>query len=570
MIQWTVQDTVRWRWRPRRGTSTASQSPLDPPAGGKPNATETNPGPGRRQAPGPFLFPRRLLPATAEGWTFLALALLQLAPVWGVPRFLTTDGPAHSYTAWALHHHGDPAAPALNEHFEVHLRPVPNWTSQALLWLALPAVSPATAEKLVASAVVLLLAGGARFLLRAVAPERAWLALLALPFCFHKFVRTGFFNFSLGLGLYLVVLACAWRARRQPRPRDLGLLHALLLLLYFCHIVPHLAALAGIAALWLATPRARDGDRRWAALALLTPQLLLPAWFFLQAPHDVRAGSIPWSDSVRYLTSLQALPGSRWVPLGALTAVLFAALALATLAADRGWRGAAAARRPREVHAFALLAAAWAVAAIVAPEGAAGGGLLRQRLSLFPYLTLLPWLAPPLGRITRRALVVCLALLGLAGARETLLAQRRLQAPAAELLAALDAIAPHSRLLPVFFSGGEPAASLRHLPCQTAAARDLVNWGFYQGRRDSFPVRFRSGRGRGRLEAIEAEPAELTIGRHRGSIDYVLTWRLPAGSATEQRILRFYRPVRAAGDSALFVRRGRGQPPGQGAPPPVP
>jgi hypothetical protein len=111
---------------------------------------------------------------------------------------------------------------------------------------------------------------------------------------------------------------------------------------------------------------------------------------------------------------------------------------------------------------------------------------------------------------------------------------------------------------------------LRHQPDHAAIAKDLVDWGFYQAKHNVFPVRFRPGLGRPGIYAIEAMAADLPIGRYRNAIDYILTWRLPAGSAAERRILRFYRPVSEVGRAALFERRGRGKRAAEGAPPSLP
>ncbi|HZI63591.1 MAG TPA: hypothetical protein VFE44_02360, partial [Thermoanaerobaculia bacterium] len=248
------------------------------------------------------------------------------------------------------------------------------------------------------------------------------------------------------------------------------------------------------------------------------------------------------------------------------TTAAFALLALAAL-----YRAARRRRppAPREIHAFPILALLFVIVYLAAPQGAAGGGILRPRLSLFPYLVLLPWLTLAHGRWHRFA-APALAVLALAGSALAFRAQLDLRPAAAEVHAALAPIAPHSRLLPLFFEAGRKAAAIRHQPDHAAIAKDLVDWGFYQGRHDYFPVHFRPGLRGPDVYAIETTPGELPIGRYRNRVDYILTWRLPAGSAAERRILRFYRPVSEVGRAALFERRGRGPRAAEGAPPALP
>src|ERR1051325_10961691 len=94
------------------------------------------------------------------GRLFLALALLQLVPIWSVHYLPTTDGPSHLYNAWVMRDlvggHRGPIA----ETFEIDWRPHPNWIETAALALLMTVLPPLVAEKLLVSAIVLLFAFG--------------------------------------------------------------------------------------------------------------------------------------------------------------------------------------------------------------------------------------------------------------------------------------------------------------------------------------------------------------------------------------------------------------------------
>ncbi|HEX3131909.1 MAG TPA: hypothetical protein VH394_31515, partial [Thermoanaerobaculia bacterium] len=191
-----------------------------------------------------------------ERWLFWTMVALLLIPVWSVAYIPTTDGPSHIYNAWILRQYANTQEyPLFEQYYEIDWRPIPNWLSHAALTLLMFPFDPRTAEKVLLSGYVILLAGAARFL--AGSTDRSWLAWLALPLIYNQLLHLGFYNFCLSIGFCLLAVGTWWRHRDRP---TLGLavkLNLLLLLCWFSHIVSLVLALMTIGVLWLVTLRGR-------------------------------------------------------------------------------------------------------------------------------------------------------------------------------------------------------------------------------------------------------------------------------------------------------------------------
>jgi hypothetical protein len=485
-----------------------------------------------------------------EVWLFLALALLSLLPFWSVQYLPTTDGPSHLYNAWLLRELASGAAPpALTSHFQIDLRPLPNWLTHGSLALLLGALPPLAAEKVLASAYVLLFLGGLWALVGAVRPGSRWPAFLGFPFLYHYLFQFGFYNFSLSLGLFFLVVAVWWRNRDSPT-LALGVkLNLLLWLCWFAHILSLVLALFAIGVLWLATLRRDNLRRHLPHVALLAPQVMLPLWFLsVQGGETVHSGwTLPALAS--YFFRLGALATfSRWQIVAAtLLVLLFLVLLLVTLRRE-GWRG----------EPFLLLAGVFLVLYFVSPEGVAGGTMLKPRLSLYPYLVAIPWFTRRLERRAIRVLVLALTVAALANVAFQLRWYRQLSAEVARYVHGLDGVERGARLLPLTFDAKGPAGLIGifgHAADHAARERGLIDWDDYEAASTLFPVRFRAGLHRPDIYSIEARPAAFPLASYVDAVDYVYAWGMPEGTLLEAPLAESYQLIAADGPGRLYRRR---------------
>jgi hypothetical protein len=494
---------------------------------------------------------------------YALLALAYLIPIWAVEYLPTTDGPAHTYNAWVLRQIDNRAEyPLFDRYYVIDARPLPNWLGHAVMAGLMRAVPPRTAEKLLASGYVLLFVTGAWFLAGAVDPERRWVAFLALPMACNRFFQMGFYNFCLGLALFLVTLGFWWRRRHRPDAAFAAALTGLLLLLWISHLVAHALALIALGALVLLLAL-RGGPKRNLAihLAILAPQVLLPLWFVTGREWNLEWLPHPATAVWSYFLHLQAVGAQRfWFgPVLVLAIVVFLVLSL------RAWR-----RRTgpgpfwREEDAFLALSALFALLYFAAPDNGLDGSLLKQRLSLIPWLVLLPWLAPDFGRRSRNLVIGALAVLALAHVTFLVQGYRSGDRDVRELLAGTAPIAPDTRVLPLLFDRqvSEPRlGAIDHAFAYAALEKGLVDWNNYEAGSESFPVRFRPGVRRPASHLVEAYPEELDLAAFRDEIDYVYCWKMQPGSAFARRIERHYDLVAERGPARLYARKGW-RPPG--------
>jgi hypothetical protein len=269
-------------------------------------------------------------------------------------------------------------------------------------------------------------------------------------------------------------------------------------------------------------------------------------------------GPIPsaWSPEVQrdYLMRLEALflfaREQLWI--GMILAAIFGALLLLTLAGKL---------KMGEEDGFLLLSLLAILLYALSPEGMSGGALIKNRLSLYPYLFLLPWLAPRIGRTGRAAVAAALVLLTVFQVGLTVHRYRLAQPEVREFLAATAPIAPDSRVLPILFTRGTNALGfgmLGHLIGYPAAEKGLIDWANYEAWIGYFPVRFRPEMGRMDNFALEAHPEALRLAEYRGRVDYVLAWKMPPDLPLGDQLRRQYRPLAEIGPGSVYKRRKGG------------
>ncbi|HEY0515098.1 MAG TPA: hypothetical protein VGH73_24595 [Thermoanaerobaculia bacterium] len=488
---------------------------------------------------------------------FFTLSLLYIVPFWIVHYLPTVDGPCHTYNAWILRQYGNVRQfPLFRQFYEINAEPYPNWIGHGLMALLMRAVPPLVAEKLLVSGYALTFLAGVWYLAGSVKPGSRWRAFLAFPFVFNFMFQFGFYNFSISLALFPWVLGFWWRYRERPGSvRYVVGINLLLWLCYFSHILSFALSLLAIAVLWLATLRRDDWRRHFGHVAALAPQGFLPIWYFAMEGGDTLASYWPFKRLFYYFVRLGALYtfGDFQRQLAEGLAPAFLVLLLLTL-----WREGF--RRPwRERHAFLLLAGVFTLIYFLSPEGMSGGTMLKNRLCLYPYLILIPWLAPPFGERARRIGVATLAVVALLNLGDVIHWYRTLSGDMDRYLAGLDPVRPNSRVLPLLFSHEARGARLDflgHAMDYKALEKGLIDWDNYEATSTHFPTRFQDSAPMPDTGRIEAEPGRLPMKTWKRLADYVYTWRLPPDHPFRGRLERFYRPVSSTGDGVLWERTG--------------
>lgn len=495
----------------------------------------------------PVLIDRPHADPPDERWIrrlFFALVLLYVVPFWTVHHLPTVDGPCHTYNAWVMRSYGD--VPLFQRYYEINPLPYPNWISQAVLTPLMFVVPPLVAEKLLVTLYGVLFLSGAWYFAGAVQSERRWLAFLAFPFVYNFAFLFGFYNFSIGLALFLWIVGFWWRRRGERVDlRYAVAINLLLWLCYFSHVVPFVLSLLAIAVLWLATLQRDNWRRHLRHVPALAPQLVLPLWFFaVKGSENVLSGSWTLPQLAAYLLQLRILVvGEAQLGFAIALACIFLGFAAVTL-----WRV-----RSGEANAFLFLSLVLVGVYFFSPGGMGGGSLLKPRLSLFPYLVLIPWLAPPLGRRARGLCAAGLALMALLNLGYVALVYQVMSRTLETYLAGLVPVRPNTRVLPLLFRRDSPL--LGHAMSYAALEKNLVDWGNHTTASGLFPVRFRELAPPPPYGEIESRPGSLSVEDWKDRADYVYTWQLPQDHPLVGRLAEHYNLISVVNGGALWERR---------------
>jgi hypothetical protein len=484
---------------------------------------------------------------TTERWIgglFLAVALLQLVPVWAPRYYPTMDGPAHLYNAWVMREIALGHDNIVTRTYTIDLKPYPNLLDHVLLAVLLGAFKAPIAEKVFVSAIILLFLGGAWLFAGAADPRASLFAFLAVPLSHHLLLQSGFYNFSLSVGLYFVVVAVWWARRQRPDWQTITIVALLLLLCYFAHPMSTALAIGSIGVLWL------TASRDWRHLIAFLPVLPLLAWFVLRE----RGQSYPsdWTTwhHLTFLAQTQEIATyAIWqLKFGAALCVLTLLLMAITVAVER---------RRREADAFVLILAAVIAVFMLAPAATSGGSMVLERLGLFISLLPLPWLSPRLGKVGRGAFAVAMAIVAVAYTVYLTRNDRRIARETTALVRA--ARIPKNRTFFPVVADRQPEGTLLalmwHAGEYAAIERGLVDLNNYEPRTGYFPVRYRDAARMFGVESIANDITNFPVERMTPFAQYIFTWHMPDDAPVLPRLDRDYELLAVSNVGRVYRRR---------------
>ncbi|HEV7425719.1 MAG TPA: hypothetical protein VGQ46_05080 [Thermoanaerobaculia bacterium] len=475
---------------------------------------------------------------------FLITALFHLLPIWRVHFVPTVDGPSHLYNAQVLHELAN-GTPEFTRVFRADLRPFPNWLGHVLLFLALGIAPPLIAEKLVLSTIVLVFLGGCWKLAGVIDPRSRVYAFLVMPLAYSLLLQMGFYNYFLGVGLAMFAVAASWERRT-------ALTGTVLLLCYFAHAIPAMVALLMIAVIWIV----RREWRNWTALLTTLPTIALLTWFALQPKPPggdwTWSGALVWQPLLRVMLLLTF--DMRQLTFGTVLGGVMLLLIAVTIAVENvDWKRRRVSISERD--AFLLLTLMATAIYLAAPLGVQEGFVLKARLVIFPYLLLLPWLTPRLGRGSVALLLAAVAILNVLFIRD---AWKRNDKLIAEAVRPLVLAAPLKTIVPLIFDRSSPVSIhplFSHAPSYGFIDRRLIDLGDYEAALGFFPVAYRPDVVRPAIIDIETAPGNFDP--NRWNADYIYTWKMPAGAPLESRLSAAYERVAGDGNARLDARKAK-------------
>ena len=225
--------------------------------------------------------------------TFGVLVLPVVIAIWGIPSFVTQDGPSHLYNAHLINELLRGYAPA-RDVYRLSWMPMPNLAGHWLLVALMQIVSARTAGRLFMTFTWLGPTSTVVWLRWCVAGSKgiALIAPLAVFIASSYLWLLGFYNFLFLLGVCLFPVTLGyWGANRQGmQVKKSAILGGLLDLGYLCHLVGAALTVFALVLLTLTTPGTGYlAPYRWTAIGL-TPLVPLGLVYYRlrQAADKIR------------------------------------------------------------------------------------------------------------------------------------------------------------------------------------------------------------------------------------------------------------------------------------------
>lgn len=446
--------------------------------------------------------------------------------------------------------------PLYADYYELDLSPSPYWAYHGVTASLLAAFRPLVAEKIFLSLYVIAFAAAAWYFTRAAAGKASALGLLFLPAATAYPFQMGFYNFMLALPVFLLTAAFFWSRRETADGRFWVVLNFLVTACYFTHFIAAGAAIITIwvMSLWLAAT-APGGKCFLRAPLYLAPSYVLPAYYLLATP---KGGEYYFNSAGRLAREL--FSGRVFVSFGpahepwawAVTALVLLLLAAAVAGRLRGGR------RLRPSDSFAALAGVFVVIYFAAP-GATPPGVfyISERLALFPFLLITPWLAANLPRpFARPAAAVAVALvvanlipLGRYYVREN--ARLKIFNSGCCVVARGCALLPLIKDPP---AGGRGVEPLRHAVAYYVVSNGGCNLVDVGAGAPHFPVKYAAGVASPPYLGRRSGMRVYDVEGGRPAADYVFAYDMNPFVAEVRPLLERYRPVHFNGKLIIFER----------------
>ena len=481
------------------------------------------------------------------------LLVLHVLPFWIFTYFPSQDGPAHIYNAYVLKvfHHVEEGA-LMRQYYQLNLTLFPNWFAHAFLMLLMHVVSPLIAEKILLSLIIILFPLSLFYFLDAVDKGNNLYGFLGFLFSYHYLLHMGFYSFSISVPLFFFSLGYFVKHKSEMSLNNVAILNILCVGTYFCHILSY--GLLMLSLILVSIISFYKNPRR--IIALLSYMIPL---FFLMANY-LLSNKIGESDSHFGLSQIWERLCSKhlWIYLlntkslvyftphhliiTRLMLVMLGALFIITL-----YNRVRQRKISSKKNQFLLIFLAFTAIYFIMPSSMMSGGWINDRITLFVFPLLLPFLQQNFHRYARRFLIMVMVFFALAHLAlscyyyypldkmmKEFTSATKLIKKNKSVLGLFDDRSPGVKKLPSFTHDEfvEPFTQITSYYCLSNGGVDLVN---YEAKYNYFPVNWKDERPR--------------------IIDYIVTWRLGKKQPAEYNLQRNYEFIHSTKNMKLYQHK---------------
>lgn len=494
-------------------------------------------------------------------FAFLFLLMIYILPIWIFPYFPSQDGPCHIYNSFIIKNYNNPDY-VFNQFYNVRKDPIPNWTSHAALTLLMYIMQPLTAERVLLTLYVILMAGSIYYLVGAIEGDRIPLTFIGFPFIYNYLLLMGFYNYSLSVAFMIYAIGYWWRHYGKFNLKDAVILGIILIMLYFSHLVALVLAILAIAtaSIFSLLPNFKRWKQTLLSLACMLPAIGL-AIYYTQTRGTQSGGVWEFKRLWQYFIQNENLAyhSQSQMVFGKIITGVFIALFFYTFFRDRfftkDWRFRI---RLHKKDFFLLFCAAIFVIYLKAPDNMSGGGFIKMRLSFLPFIMIIPWLSWDMPKVFKSIVGVLLILLSTAYIAHASYYHKLLSDDMKIYTSGISEMERNKVVLPLSFNNagrGWRIGMFLHAVGHYGYSTGCIELDNYEATTNYFPTYFKPEFKRPDHSIIEGKPGEFNIAEYADIIDYVITWSMPVGSDIETRIKEYYDLIKENGNLKIFKRK---------------
>ena len=327
-------------------------------------------------------------------------------------------------------------------------------------------------------------------------------------------------------------------------------------------MVSTVIALLSIAILWLVTIRPDKIKQHLLQIPMLLPSCLLPLWFVTSHGTTSHGSHWPSKRLFHYFTRLEVFVSFSDFQLyiGKILVFCFFISLLITIFTNKlRWTEKFCKLHLQKEDGFLLLSIIFLILYIKVPDGMSGGGFITHRLSLYPYLILLPWLYGTLKRPIKWFTITVLVTLALVNFTYLMYWYPMLDKDMKEFRSGIAAVAPNQTIMPLIFNNHGRCARIGmflHAIGYYCAYTKGVEWDNYEATTNYFPIMYKPTLNsiRPNTGVIEGRPQDMDIASNVNLVDYICTWMMPLNTAIQKRIEEYYTLVFEEGRTRIYRR----------------
>ena len=479
-----------------------------------------------------------------------ALLILHILPIWLFTYFPSQDGPAHIYNAYVLKSfHDFEEGKLMRQYYQLNLTLFPNWFTHAFLALCMYVVSPLFAEKILLSLIVTSLPLSLFYFLNAVQKGKDMYGFLGFLFSYHYLLHMGFYSFSMSVSLFFWTLGYFMKHKSEMSFRKIGILNMLCIATYFCHILSYGLLILSLILIYIISFHKKP-LRVIEFFFYMLPLLFIMANYLLSngsTESDPNFSLIQiWEritshDRWSYLLDTKSLVYFTDSHLIITRLMLFM---LGTLLTYTLYIRIRQMEILSQVNLFLPVFIIFTAIYFIMPSSMMSGGWINDRINLFMFPVLLPFLNQDFHRYIRRTLIALMVMFALAHLAISCYYYYPLNNMMQEFTSATKLVQKNKSVLGLFGDRSpnvdnvptitheefvEPFTQITSYYCLENGCVDLVN---YEAKYNYFPVNWK-----------EKRPKK---------IDYVVTWRLGEFQPMEHNLQGHYDMIHSTKNLKLY------------------